>query len=53
MKFCKDIVFGTIEEFKDVVVKYSITQRYELRFSKNEANKANVEYIFSNCLFRL
>ena len=45
MKFNKGMTFSTIEEFKDTVVKYSIAKRYNLRFSKNEANRAKVNVL--------
>lgn len=40
VKFCKGMTFSIIEEFKDVVLKYSVAQRQDLRFSKNKTNKS-------------
>ena len=53
VKFRRDVTFNTIEEFKVVVVKYSIEQRYKIRFSKNQTNRAKVKYTFGGYLFKL
>ena len=34
VKFCKCLTFNTVEYFKDTVIKYSIAQRYDVRFVK-------------------
>ena len=31
------------------MIKYSIAQRYDARFVKNEANRAEIKYTFNDC----
>lgn len=51
IKFYKGMAFNTTKYFKYTVIKYSATQRYNMRFVKNKASKVEVKYIFNGYSF--